>query len=489
MQRASLVGGAVVVALALAVSAATLGFDFVLYDDDYLVYANPTVHDPGNIPSFFRPDVDRSGMGSEYLPLVTTSFALDWWLWGGSPRGFHLTNVVLYALGCLAAWAWLRALLASDAAATLGAALFAAHPVHAESFAWVAERKGLLAMLFAFGALALHERARAAGAVGYALALLSKATTVTLPAAVLARERWRGADARGALRAAAPWLALAAAATLLTLWLATRARLLRPEALPLLGRVLLDAELFTRNVQLLLVPAGHCAFLTWPVPRAPSPRALVGVVLAVTLAVAAWRARRRDPALAFAGAWFFATLLPVMNLAPKGVPLADRYLLLPSFALAIVAGRLWQRADGLFPRGRRLVRLALAALVLVFAVRCAVRALVWRDSFTLWRATLAHPDHDPQAWDHLGLAYLQLRRDPAAAASTFVQGLREVERRGAGRSSVALTLRQHRALALRAGGDAPGAREEARLAGALARDLGPRFVAEHEAFVRRWGLD
>lgn len=475
-----------VVLVALAVSAGTIGFDFVLYDDDYLVYANPAVQDLSNVPAFWRPDVDRSRMGSEYLPLVTTSFALDWWLWSGSPRGFHLTNVVLYALGCLAAWCYLRRLLRNDAAAAVGAALFAAHPTHAESFAWVAERKGLLAMLLAFTALTLHERARAAGAATYALALLSKATTVTLPAVVLARERWRGADRRRAAGAAAPWFVLAAFATGLTLWLASQARLLRPEALPLAGRVLLDAELFTRNVQLLLAPGDHCAFLTWPVPRAPSGRALVGLVLAATIAVAAWRVRRRDPALAFAGLWFFATLLPVMNLAPKGVPAADRYLLLPSFALAIVAGRLWQRSAGLAPRGRRLVRLGLVGVVVIFGVRCAARSLVWRDSFTLWRATLTHRDHDPGAWDQLGLAHLQLRRDPRAAASTFALGLRELQQRRAGDSSLALTLRQHRALALKVAGDAAGARQELARAEALARRFGAETVAQHEAFARRW---
>ena len=155
------------------------------WEDETIVSENVHIRTLKNIPHFFRPgyvNVYESGQGNRYRPLRTVTLALDYAFWKSDPRGYHLTNVLLHA--AVAALVWLLCLLVSGSpfAALAAGLLFALHPVHVESIAWVKNRSDILCSLFYLSALSafaafLGARSRAV----YALSLL------LLPFAFLAK--------------------------------------------------------------------------------------------------------------------------------------------------------------------------------------------------------------------------------------------------------------------------------------------------------------
>jgi tetratricopeptide (TPR) repeat protein len=183
-------------ALALILSASTLvayapalDAGFVWDDDDY-VTENPLLHAPDGLRRiWFSMDAP-----SQYVPLVYTTLRFEYGLWGLDASGYHLTNILLHATNALLLF-WLLSRMGVPGA-WLGAALFAVHPVHVESVAWISERKNVLMLLLSLcSALAWlrHLEREGEGArrsywmsVGlHVLALTAKATACTQPAALL----------------------------------------------------------------------------------------------------------------------------------------------------------------------------------------------------------------------------------------------------------------------------------------------------------------
>ena len=163
-----------------------------IWDDDAYVTANPLLTAPdGLYRIWFSTDAP-----SQYFPLTYTTFWFEHKLWEFNPMGYHVVNVIIHITNALLLWLILRRL--SIPGAWFAAAIFALHPVNVESVAWITERKNVLMLLFSllsvlcwiefiFGnrsnrrAILLY-----AGSLFFcAIALLSKATACTLPAALL----------------------------------------------------------------------------------------------------------------------------------------------------------------------------------------------------------------------------------------------------------------------------------------------------------------
>lgn len=174
-----------------------------IWDDNRYVTENPVLpHDDGLVRIW-----TELGATIQYYPMVFTTFWFEYRLWDLDPMGYHLTNVLLHLLSALLLWRILRRLAVPGA--FLAAALFALHPVHVESVAWISERKNVLSGVFYLAALSTwlrftglgDEARRRWGAYGltllfFALALLSKTVTCTLPAVLLLIAWWK----RGRIR-------------------------------------------------------------------------------------------------------------------------------------------------------------------------------------------------------------------------------------------------------------------------------------------------
>ncbi len=152
------------IVLAAALYAPTLGRGLVNYDDPWLVHDNFIVQHP-SLASLHAIFLDTSRdtrfvLGAEYLPVRDLSVMLDAAIWDDTYAGYHATSLALY-LGAIAAWfAALSAFGIDRRIAGVAVLVWAVHPTHAESVAWLAERKGVLAALFAALAMLGYARFR-----------------------------------------------------------------------------------------------------------------------------------------------------------------------------------------------------------------------------------------------------------------------------------------------------------------------------------------
>ena len=329
----------------------SLGGAFV-GDDWFYVVGEPLVRRWDGLADIWLAPAEMAER--HYWPLVYTSFWLEHKLWGFFPPGYHAVNLALHALNVLLLWRLLRCLQVPGA--WLVAAVFAVHPVHVESVAWIIERKDLLSGAFYLLAIHVWLRFKATPTLArmllcialYAMALLSKSIAVTLPGALLLIHWWQ--TGRIAWRDLAP---LAVLAALGVGFVAADVWLYRSR-----GTLTFDYSAVERLLiaaRALWVYAGQ---LAWPVYLPPiyprwevHPSDVVGwsavaglLVLVAGLCVDRGRVRRGPLA---ALAYFALTLSPVLGFVDFDVMavafVADRYQYLASVGLTtlVVGGGAW----------------------------------------------------------------------------------------------------------------------------------------------------
>ncbi len=406
--------------LAVAVFTAymvSLPAGFIDYDDGWLIRDNKTLHrtDSGVLTAIWS-DLSfdtRSGLGSEYLPVRDTFVGIEGHLVGFVPQLMRLVGLGLYIAAALLLRAYLVRVLPKDGVGEIAAWLFALHPVHAESVAWLAGQKDLLALVFVAAALLIYARNDRWNRVApllVLLAALSKSMAVIAPGLLLLhdllvrrRPRW-GVLAISAVAVLASFALhfqvgrtvgmfapqpggarIHTAATMGPVW----ARYLFHSLLP----VHLSVE---RDVPV------HTAYELWP---------WTGYLLLLLLGAAAvWlRAKRHERWGLWALGWFAAALLPVSQVfTPLQNLMADRYLLLavlgPCVALAVV-----------IRRARLPVQVAVVAAVGILTVQ---RAYLFTSDILLWENATAATTHSTRAPYQLALAYQKADR-PKDAESAF----------------------------------------------------------------------
>lgn len=383
--------GALLLVLAVYLPSA-LAARFLNFDDQLLF--DPQVGALRDAGDGFWAAIDpRRTIANVYLPVSHLSLWFDRWLFGLSPFGPHLMSLLFHALAGVALVRWLLAMALPVGLAHAAGALFLLHPALCESAAWVSSRKDELSGLFVFLALASTARyafrptpLRLCGiALLGVLALYSKATAVVLPLLALAVCLYlRDADRR---RFRAPLLLL-----LVTLPIALHHQAIAAAE----GTMAVTTTLAERLPQ---APGALLHYLRqtfWPgglnvlYPEVQTlerfRQALwPGLAAALLLLLGAlwfWRSGRRAAGLGLL--LLLLALLPFNTVFPaSAIAAADRYLYLaiPGAALAVLAM--------LAPLHRRAAAVAGAALALPLAILCFARAGDFRDSETLWQASLA----------------------------------------------------------------------------------------------------
>jgi len=413
----------------------SLSYGYV-WDDRTLIAENRYLADTREIGrnltgDFFRRSTEPSQIG-HWRPVVTATYMLDR-AWGaGSPRAFHVTNVLLHG----AATALLALLAISlgvpSAVALAAAALFATLPAHVESVAWISGRTDLLCGVFALGALTIDARGGAAAWVALAtfLSVGSKEMAVAIPVATALRSLLLPRPHERRFRAAAAPLAAIVVYALLrfgVLGIVPRA----PAAAEA-GRMALFWtwwSAFTEYVRVLVWPLELS--IVSPVALVTSAKAL-SVVLGLTLfgltAFAAWRLRRRLPVVSFGLACFLASLLPLVNfivpvraISSVAFPWAERFLFVPSIFLAVAAGGALAALSG---RARAFALVAVAVVASLFGARALARERVWSSQRSLFEAAVREHPEDGSARVNLGGALL----DAGDAARAEAELRRALER-------------------------------------------------------------
>jgi tetratricopeptide (TPR) repeat protein len=427
----------------MAVHVGIVGHAFVNYDDNSLIY------DSAGLKQGWTWEGVRwaltSGDIANWLPLVRLSWLAEVELFGLRPAPLLAFNVLWHGLATALLYLALVRLSGAAGRSALVAAIFAVHPLHAESVAWAAERRDLvcgafwMATLWAYAGWARRPSPSryAALCLALTLALLAKPMAVTLPCVLLLLDVWPlgrvPTDRIGsALRTLGrlgieklPLLALVAASSVVTVRVQQAGGAVAGlDHFSLTVRLANAALAYVAYVATFFRPIDLAVFYPHPGSGVPMLGALVAASgLALVTALALLAVRRR-PWIAVGWLWFVGTLVPVIGIVQVGSQShADRYMYLPLVGLALVS--VWGAAE-IFDRLRIGVtlRAALAALVVAaLAGQTLLQLRHWRDSEALFEHALAVTRDNWAA--HLNLGALELERGALdRAAAHYAETLR-----------------------------------------------------------------
>ncbi|HEU5396029.1 MAG TPA: hypothetical protein VFV81_02605, partial [Verrucomicrobiae bacterium] len=406
-------------ALTLAVYWQTFQFRFVDLDDQLYITDNPSITNGVTLPGVAAAFDYRSS--DNWVPLTTLSHMLDCQLFGLQPGWPHGVNVVLHLFSAVLLFLVLRQMTGALWPPAFVATLFAIHPLHVESVAWVSERKDTLSGVFFMLTLALYVRyaRRPKSWVNYlmvlavfGIGLLAKPMLITVPLVLLLLDYWplkRFADASipgvtpfsrlkmlpvpvQLFAEKIPLMLVAAADGVLTL-LAEKRGIQPLNAFPLPARIENALISYVTQAAKMFWPANLAPFYPFP---AAFPIWLIAGALAFLVSTSAWAwlERRRRPYLLTGWLWYLVMLLPVIGFVQVGLQsMADRHTYLPQIGLYLIVAF---GVSDLAARWRhRRFRLGAAAgiAIVVLAVLAGRQASWWQNNRLLWtRAVACQPE-------------------------------------------------------------------------------------------------
>ena len=367
---------------------------FVWFDDHGYVYENPAVT-AGLTQAGLRWALTTTHMYN-WHPLTWLAHMADAELYGLNPAGHHLSSLLLHAANAILLFFVLRRATGHGPAALAAAALWAVHPLRAESVVWISERKDVLAAFFGLLALLAYVRGPRPGrtfwvAAAFAASLLAKPAWVTLPCLLLLLDAWplgrwpREPAWKLVLEKAPLWL-LAAGSCAMTLAAQSAGGAVKSfAALPAGARLANAATAAVQYLRALVWPTDLAVYYPFPAGGASAAAVAGAAVLLLALTALAVVFARRAPWGLVGWLWFLGALVPMIGLVQVGGQAwADRYSYLPHIGLALaLAGGLAKIAD------RRVwpVAAGLGVAGLVWLARA--QTAVWRDTETLFRHALA----------------------------------------------------------------------------------------------------
>jgi tetratricopeptide (TPR) repeat protein len=440
-----------------------IGCKFINYDDPRYITSNPHVQQ-----GLTRESVLWSfniGYASNWHPLSWLSHMLDVELFGPGPAGPHLVNLILHVANTVLLFLVLRGLTFAHWRSAFVAALFALHPLHVESVAWISERKDVLSTLFFMLTLLCYAKAVTSGRwqvartqtepsaimspfywlalLFFALGLMSKPMLVTLPFVLLLLDYWPlGRMPDLTFPAAKPGF--------LNVQLSAVLRLAR-EKIPffVLGAISCAITFVAQKSNgtmssLAHIPAGarvENAFISyarylgkmfWPTDLAvvyplpgqwPVAYGVLAMVLVTGLCLAALWFGRKWPFVLTGWFWFLGTLVPVIGLVQVGIQsLADRYTYVPSVGIFIVLAWGGGAVLARWQWPRTMIGIAALLILGACAIRTANQLHYWQNTERLFQHTIAVTKDNWMAYNVLG-SYRVLKGRPEAAVENYRHAL------------------------------------------------------------------
>ncbi|MGA2508567.1 MAG: tetratricopeptide repeat protein [Chitinispirillaceae bacterium] len=403
--------------------------DFVSYDDGQYVTENPRV---------------RQGMSWENVRWAFTTFYADNWhpltwlshmldvqLFGLKPAGHHFTNLLFHVLATLLLFGFLRYATGRLWAGAFVAALFALHPVHVESVAWVAERKDVLSTVFWFATLWAYAYYAKRPRVGryamviifFALGLMAKPMLVTLPLVLLLLDYWplerlemNGQSVGRLTVEKLPLLIMIAASMIITV-------IAQQGAIGGFNRLSLGTRLSNAVISYCIYigqafwPTGLTVF--YPHPQQPFPlEAMAGTLLLIAVTVAALMSGKQKKFLTTGWLWYLITLVPVIGIVQVGNQAhADRYTYVPLIGIFImISWGLKTIVDRLQNSKKLFVKIAAAALFPAMMGLTWEQVGYWKSDFTLFSHAITVTKRNYVAHNNFGLYLYKTGRTGEAIA-------------------------------------------------------------------------
>jgi tetratricopeptide (TPR) repeat protein len=400
------------VVLTIVVYAPVLWSDFVELDDWSYVYQNVHINTgltPKNIAWCFT-----HGLGGNWHPLTAMSHMLDCTFFGLNARLHHAENLSFHCANVVLLFFLVRRFGNKDQTTIVAwiiAALFALHPLHVESVAWVAERKDVLSAFFFL--LSVHayfthvtERNKPAyyrSLLWFGLGLMAKPMLVTLPCVLLLLDFWplQRTNWKILLWEKWPFFAFTVADCVFTMLAQTTAGALM-QPVPWHARPGFVLQGYWFYVEKFFAPSNLCVF--YPPDIHPSISVIIALFsVFAAVAVAAVLLRRRQPALFTGWFWFIGMLIPVIGVVHAGSQAyADRYSYLPSIGLSIVL--FWPISQLVSIRPRAVLPVVAIATVAMAALITITQTQVgfWQNTEVLYQRAVAVVPNNREAIVHCG---------------------------------------------------------------------------------------
>ncbi|MFC1813394.1 tetratricopeptide repeat protein [Thermodesulfobacteriota bacterium] len=393
----------------LIVYCQAIHFDFNNYDDNLYVTENQQVQAGLTIGGLYW--AFTTGHASNWHPLTWLSHMLDCELYGLSPMGHHWTNIQIHIANSILLFLLLNIMTGAIWRSGFAAALFALHPLHVESVAWVAERKDLLCAFFWMLSVWAYLRyIIKPTTVRYILliifficGLMSKPMIVTLPFTLLLIDFWplsrltSPAHKKPAsycqtfislVREKIPLFALSAISSIITVIVQQHGKSIASlDFVPLSMRIANALISYLKYIEKMIWPVNLAVL--YPYQKWPTAEVVVaGSLLLCMSAFVIWASRRR-PYLATGWLWYLGTLVPVIGLVQIGLQsMADRYTYIPLIGLFIIVvwgisdiSSRWRRKNILLP--------LLSSIIFVSLMICTYfQVHYWKNSITLFTHAL-----------------------------------------------------------------------------------------------------
>jgi tetratricopeptide (TPR) repeat protein len=417
------------VAIILSIYMQVGNHQFLNLDDNGYVTSNPHVAGGITGENIIWAFTSLDEVTGNWHPVTWLSHMADVQLYGMNPRGHHLTNVVIHTISSLLLLLFLFRFTSSLWQSSFVAALFALHPLHVESVAWVAERKDVLCAFFWLLTLLFYceyvaKRKPALyilSLFSFVLGLMAKPMLVTLPIVMLLmdfwplRRYWHGGEDQRQRRDSGrltvfikekiPFFIFSLASSVITIYAQNKGGAIKSlDVIPI--------GLRTENA--LLAYIKYIAKTLWPrnlavlyplSPSIPIWQAISSLLVLLLMSAAVVRARHRRPYLMVGWFWFLVTLVPVIGLIQVGgQSMADRYTYIPVIGLFIMVA--WGAADLTRNLQHQKVVLALLAGVVISASAALTWQQLgyWRDNISLFRHTLQVTTGNYLINNNLGIA-------------------------------------------------------------------------------------
>lgn len=399
-----------------------------VYDDYPFILENPAVRSLSHPARFFtdRDSFSHHGEYVIYRPLATLSFAVNYAIGGYRPAWYHAVNIALHTVCGLLVYVFFFSTFGRKTYAFFAALIFLLHPVQTEAVSWIAARGNPLFLIFLLLSVLAYRkwtinpregRPFYALALGFAiLSLLSKEMAVVLPVLLLVYDGTVNRPSRSEfwklrIPAIAPFFVLSLLYVLLRYMVLGVTRQIGYWGGSLWTSLLVMTKAFAYYVRLMFMPRPLMVEYVVPLPHSLlQPTVVVSILVLGAIAVLWAFSLRRNTVLAFGIAWFFASLLPVSNIIPLRAIINERFLYLPSlgFCAILASPLLVVRRDS-----RLMFRTAVVGLTMIamgYGVLTFNRNRDWRDSLSLWTASVKASPAGTTSQYNLGLELFKRKR-------------------------------------------------------------------------------
>ena len=373
---------------------------FVDYDDQQYVTDNPRVQ----AGLTWRGLVWAFGFyAGNWHPLAWLSHMVDCQLYGANPGGHHLTSVLLHVASTLLLFSVLNRMTAAIWRSAAVAALFAWHPLHVESVAWIAERKDVLCAFFWMLTLWFYVRYTEQGTTlrylsvlgSFGLCLMSKPMGVTLPFVLLLLDYWplkrlsQMADFKKLLLEKLPFLMLSAMACVLTLR-AQQIAIVSTAGLSVPHRLAHVVAAYNHYLAAMFFPRHLAVYYPYQI-RLPALTLVCATAMLGGVTALALGNFRRRPHVIVGWLWYLGTLVPVIGLVQVGDQAwADRYTYLPLIGLFISV--VWLACE--FIKNRVVLQTIGGIIMAALIATSSIQLGYWKNTYTLFEhANRVTPDN------------------------------------------------------------------------------------------------